>query len=84
VTYDTGGAREVCWNGETGFVVRPGDIQSVVRHAQQLSRDPMLCKAMGERGREFVRKAFSIEKLVDDQYELYQRLRNGFLDSSNP
>jgi glycosyltransferase involved in cell wall biosynthesis len=74
VAYDFDGAEEVCLENETGFVVPTGDTAAAAKRILQLANDSVLRKKFGERGRQFVRENFSIEKMVDDQYSVYQKL----------
>src|SRR6185295_14010901 len=74
VAYDFDGADEICLEGETGFLVRTGDIATVADRLLQFSRDAGLRARFGNCGREFVFKNFSVERLVDSQYEIYLRL----------
>jgi glycosyltransferase involved in cell wall biosynthesis len=76
VAYDCDGAREVCRDNETGFLVRPGHDTRLKESILQLANDPALRARLGERGRDFVRQNFSAEKMVDNLAELYQRLTN--------
>lgn len=74
VAVDCDGAGEACRPGETGFLVAPGDLESLVTRLGMLADAPELRSQLGERGKEFVRKRFSVQTLVDKQYALYQRL----------
>jgi glycosyltransferase involved in cell wall biosynthesis len=74
VAYDFDGADEVCLENETGFVVRTGDIAAAAGRLRQLAGDAELRSRFGRRGQEFVRANFPVEKMVDDQYTVYQKL----------
>jgi len=74
VAYDFDGADEVCLEGETGFNVRTGDIDTAAQRLAQLAHDPELRTKLGRRGQAFVRENFSVEKMVDDQYNIYLKL----------
>jgi glycosyltransferase involved in cell wall biosynthesis len=74
IAYDFDGADEVCLDGETGFLVRTGDVSSVTRHLLQLARDPSLRKRLGQRGQQLVNDQFPVEKMIDQLYQLYHRL----------
>lgn len=74
VAYDCDGAGEVCLPGETGFLVAPGDHAALVRGLSELAEHPDLIQRFGQRGRELVRAGFSVERMVDELYALYQRL----------
>ena len=74
VAYDCDGANEVCLPGQTGFLVRPGDLDTLAERLVQLARDPALRERLGARGREFVRQSFSIETMVEKLCTLYRQL----------
>ena len=74
VAYDFDGADEVCLEGETGFLVRTGDVAAVTRRLLQLASDAPLRERLGRRGRQFVRENFPVEQMVDNLYALYLKL----------
>ncbi len=74
VAYDCDGAREVCRDNETGFLVQPGDLPTLIRRLGELAEDPALRERLGRQGREFVRERFPVERMVEDLYQLYRRL----------
>ena len=74
VAYDFDGADEICLENETGFLVRTGDIDSAAQKILQLANNAAQREQFGERGRNFVRDNFSVEKMVDDQYNVYLKL----------
>ena len=74
VAYDFDGADEVCIENETGFLIRTGDVENAGQKLLQLARQPGLREQLGRRGREFVRENFPVEKMVDDQYNVYLKL----------
>lgn len=86
VAYDCDGAGEVCVSGRTGFLIRPGDTHELAGRLVQLAGDPGLCERLGRQGREEVRHAFSVERMVDDLHALYLKLaQNGLRqDRSRP
>jgi glycosyltransferase involved in cell wall biosynthesis len=74
LAYDCDGAREVCVENETGFLLRPGDLIGLNDRLAHLARDPALRDRLGQRGRQLVKERFSVERMVDDLYHLYLRL----------
>jgi glycosyltransferase involved in cell wall biosynthesis len=74
VAYDSDGAREVCRENETGFLLRPGDLLGLRERLLRLVRDPALRQRLGRRGRQFVQERFAVQRMVDDLYQLYLRL----------
>jgi len=77
VAYDCDGAREVCFDGENGFLVKPGDLNGLKSRLVQLAGDAALCEELGRRGRQFVGENFAVEKMVDAIYNLYLKLAAG-------
>lgn len=74
IAYDFDGADEICFEAETGFLVRTGDIATVTKRIQQLAADATLCDRLGRRGQEFVKENFPVERMVDSLHALYLRL----------
>ncbi|SRR5581483_561911 len=77
IAYDCDGAREVCLDGQTGILLRPGDLSGLSAAILRLAADETLRRGFGERGREFVRERFGVERMVDDLYALYMKLAAG-------
>lgn len=75
VAYDLDGSREVCLEGETGFLIRAGDTRTLSEKLMLLANDPDLGRRLGRQGQEFVRERFPISQMVNDIYDLYCRLR---------
>jgi glycosyltransferase involved in cell wall biosynthesis len=74
IAYDCDGAKEVCLDNETGFLVRPRDLSTLTERISQLAGDAALRERLGNRGRQFVRERFDVERMVDDLYALYRKL----------
>jgi glycosyltransferase involved in cell wall biosynthesis len=74
VSYDFDGAEEICFEGETGFLVRTGDIAAVANRLLKLASDPALRERLGHRGQRFVLQYFPVERMVDDLHALYLKL----------
>jgi glycosyltransferase involved in cell wall biosynthesis len=74
VAYAFDGADEVCLENETGFVIRTGDTDTAAQRLLQLANHSALRNEFGRRGQQFARKNFSVEKMVDDQYNVYLKL----------
>jgi glycosyltransferase involved in cell wall biosynthesis len=74
VAFDVDGAREVCRDGETGFLVRVKDADGVAEAVIRLLQDKVLAHRMGAQGRELVRGKFTEAGMVREIDELYRRL----------
>lgn len=75
VAYDCDGAKEVCRDGETGFLLKAGDTQRLMDRLEQLAFDSQLCERLGTRGRELVKECFPVQRMVDELHTLYLRLQ---------
>ncbi|HKS37696.1 MAG TPA: glycosyltransferase [Verrucomicrobiae bacterium] len=76
VAYDCDGASEVCLDGETGFLLKPRDLEGLTEKLLVLAGNPDLCRRLGQRGQELVKQSFSVERMIDDLYSLYRMLLN--------
>jgi glycosyltransferase involved in cell wall biosynthesis len=65
---------QVC---ERGIQVRPGDPEAFADALAHLVNDPALRQTLGERGRGYVERNYSVERLVADVRRLYGRLAGG-------
>ncbi|MCG3149747.1 MAG: putative glycosyltransferase EpsD [Verrucomicrobiae bacterium] len=74
VAFDVDGAREVCRDGETGFLVRAEDAGGVAAAVIRLLRDRELATKFGAQGRQLVREEFAEELMVRRIDELYREL----------
>jgi glycosyltransferase involved in cell wall biosynthesis len=74
VAYDCDGAREVCLNDKTGFLLPPGDLTCLKNSLSRLIESAALRERLGTVGREFVRENFSAERMVDQLEALYLKL----------
>jgi glycosyltransferase involved in cell wall biosynthesis len=74
VATDIGGAREAIVEGQTGFVVAPGDDEAMATRIVALLQDAELARAMGRRGREVVEQKFSCAAQLEHIEQLYEKL----------
>jgi glycosyltransferase involved in cell wall biosynthesis len=77
VVTDVGGAREAVEEGETGFVVAPGDDGAMGERIALLLSDPERARRMGERGRRVVEERFSCAAQLAGVERLYEELLAG-------
>ncbi|NGX61588.1 MAG: N-acetyl-alpha-D-glucosaminyl L-malate synthase [Chlamydiae bacterium] len=71
VTTPTGGLKEVCLDGETGFLVKVHDPDGVAKVVEKLARDEMLRKEMGRKGKELVESKFLLEHTISQMEAIY-------------
>lgn len=74
VATDIGGAREAVVEGETGYIIRPGDDAALAERIVSLLSDPARARRMGERGLKVVKEKFSCAAQVEQVENLYERL----------
>ena len=74
VAYDCDGAREVCIDNQTGFLLSPGDRVGLGERLLRLAADPELRDRLGRKGRQWVSGQFDVQRMVDALYDLYTRL----------
>jgi glycosyltransferase involved in cell wall biosynthesis len=74
IAYDCDGAKEVCLENETGFLLRPGDQRGLTQRLVELAGDAGLRDRLGRRGREWVSGRFEVERMIDDLHGLYLKL----------
>jgi glycosyltransferase involved in cell wall biosynthesis len=74
VATDIGGAREAVVEGETGYIVAPGDDAALAARIISLLRDAEGARRMGERGLQVVKEKFSCAAQVENVENLYERL----------
>ncbi len=72
VATDIGGIPEAVDDGETGFLVDPGDPKALSKAIIELLRDPSRAKTMGENGRIRVKEMFTTKKMLSEIEKVYQ------------
>ena len=71
VVTDSGGSPEIVRHGREGFLVPPGDAAALAGRLEQLLASPQLRQAMGENGRERVRRRFTLDRMVEATEAVY-------------
>jgi glycosyltransferase involved in cell wall biosynthesis len=72
-----GGTPEVVTEGRSGYLVRPGDPVALAERVVQLLHSSELRKAMGQRGRERVRREFTFAAQSEQYQQLFEKLLSG-------
>jgi glycosyltransferase involved in cell wall biosynthesis len=75
IAYDCDGAGEICFDGRTGFLVPVGKRELLGGKLLELANDDVLRSRLGKCGQEFVRAHFSVERMVDNLYDLYRAMQ---------
>ena len=73
IATDVGGNAELVRNGETGYLVPPGDGRALTRAIVELAGDPTRAEEMGGAGRRLQRERFTGERMVDGYQAAFER-----------
>jgi glycosyltransferase involved in cell wall biosynthesis len=84
VAFDCDGAREVCLDGQTGFLLRAGDLPGLSESLERLARSPELRQRLGLAGQNLVREQFSVERMVSSLHRLYLDLLANTAEKARP
>lgn len=76
VATNTGGIAEVIFDGETGFLVFPGDVNRMAEKLGVLLKDRTLREEIGRGARDFLGCDFTLENMVKNTDDFYQKLIN--------
>lgn len=74
VVTDIGGNSEAVVNGYNGIVIPPNDSRALAEAITELYLHPEKRKAMGANSRKRVEEVFSIEKMVQQHEEFYEKI----------
>lgn len=74
VATQVGGTAELVADGETGYVVPPGDPEALADRVLQLLRHPEIGRAFGQAGRARVEREFAPARMIEALEKLYDRL----------
>src|SRR5262249_29496798 len=72
VATDGGGTKELVVDGETGFLVPPRDPYALAARVDYLLENPDIARRMGEAGESRLRRAFSMNVMIDRSVMLYE------------
>ena len=67
-----GGTLELVAEGETGFLVPPGDDEALAGRILDLLQAPDRARAMGKRGRQLAEQRFSLQAMTEANQALYE------------
>lgn len=74
IATDVGGCSEAVVDGETGLIVPPEDPHALAEAILTLLNDPERARRMGEAGRQRVVAEFTVDRMVEQHLEVYERL----------
>jgi hypothetical protein len=71
VASNQGGPSEIIVDGETGFLVPPGDAKALAEKVLLLLSNEDLRRRMGERGRAMVLERFTMKRMITELEDSY-------------
>jgi glycosyltransferase involved in cell wall biosynthesis len=74
VATNVGGNSEVVVDGNTGFIVEPGDPGALAEAMSKVGSDPELARSMGKLGRKRVIEQYSLDAMVRRYDKIYHEL----------
>lgn len=74
VATDVGGAKEITIDGETGYIIPPGDSEMLAERLIAVLQDTTLGQKMGKAARERVVSTFSLKKQAEETVALYREV----------
>ena len=74
VATSVGAIPELIVSGQTGVLVRPGEVDELVEAIRSLIKNPELRRHLGKKGETLVRERFSSEQMARKYFQLYERL----------
>lgn len=72
IAFDSGGIREWLVDGETGFLVKRGDVKGLADKISELLEDESVARKMGEKGKERVENNYRKEKHLKRLITVYE------------
>jgi glycosyltransferase involved in cell wall biosynthesis len=74
VAYDCDGAKEVCQDNETGFLIDAGDLKTFTRRIRDLWESKTLRDRLAAKGHEFILNNFDTPLMVKNIHAIYSDL----------
>jgi glycosyltransferase involved in cell wall biosynthesis len=72
VAYATGGVPDWLVDGETGYLVAPGDVAQLGQRLRQLLETPALCRQMGEQARRAALSQWTAERHITQLVQVFE------------
>ncbi len=74
VATEVGGIPEMILDGESGILIRPGDIDSLISGIHKILIDPQLREKLGRNARKRVERQFTLKRMIEETEILYDKL----------
>jgi glycosyltransferase involved in cell wall biosynthesis len=74
IATDIGGNKEAIANGQTGFIIAPGDRAALVQKLRTLQADEALRFRMGAAARQRAERLFSLDSMIERHSDLYDSM----------
>jgi glycosyltransferase involved in cell wall biosynthesis len=71
------GIPDLIVDGETGFLIEPGNVDALVQAIEQLIGDPALAAAMGQHAKARVHRCFDARRMGQTMLTLYRQCLHG-------
>jgi glycosyltransferase involved in cell wall biosynthesis len=75
VAYAVGGVEEQVRHGETGYLGRPRDVETLAGYVQELAQDGAICERFGRAAAARLESDFDFDQMVERIEHLYRRVR---------
>lgn len=72
ISTPVGGIPELVIDGETGFLISPGDVAALVEKINLLLSDSTLREQMGGNGRQHIQEKFDTKTMIQELFALYE------------
>lgn len=76
VASNVGGLPEVIVNGVSGYIVNPGDVNTMAEYSLKILQDEKLQKKMGDAARQIACDKFSLKRIVSQYEDYYEFIMN--------
>lgn len=74
ITTHYGGCKDICIDGETGFLVDGADVKQLASAIDRIINDSKLAQQMGLKGRELVERQYSNTLIVEQNLNFYKSI----------
>jgi len=84
IATNTGGTSEIVRQDENGYLTEDQDVDQLAEYILKLLDNPSLCEGMGRSGKERLYNEFTMDKMVRQHIELYQKVLNQPVRQTTP